>query len=170
MDDSAAPDLYSDAALIPGYEADFKSLAKLARAPEWLAMHRPLWGAVTGPLGITMGGNRTTIAALKDERALDPIELMLSGHIHSFEALNYDKGPPQIIAGNGGDKLDTVPADLSRANLSGRSVKEGLSLPGFGFLLLTHAGTEWVVDLYRVDGTRARQCHFSHRHVDCGKP
>src|ERR1043165_1654465 len=133
MDDSDAPDLYSDAALVPEHAADFASLKKLARAPEWLTMHRPLWGAVTGPFGITMAGHRTMIAALKDEHALDPVELMLSGHIHSFEALNYDKGPPQIIAGNGGDKLDAVPADLSRANLTGRSVKEGRSLPGLRF-------------------------------------
>ena len=170
MDDSDAPDLYSDAALVPEHAADFASLKKLARAPEWLTMHRPLWGAVTGPFGITMGGNRTMIAALKDEHALDPVELMLSGHIHSFEALNYDKGPPQIIAGNGGDKLDAVPADLSRANLSGRSVKEGLSLPGFGFLLMTREAAGWTIDLFRVDGTRERQCHFAHRHIDCGKP
>jgi len=170
MDDTAAPDLYSDAAVVPTYEADFASLKKLARAPEWLAMHRPLWGAVTGPFGITMGGNRTMIAALKDERWLDSIELMLSGHIHSFEALNYDKGPPQIVAGNGGDKLDVVPADLSRANLSGRSVKDGLSLPGFGFLLMTRESNGWDIEIYRVDGARARQCRFVHRRIDCGKP
>ena len=33
---------------------------------------------------------------------------MLSGHIHTFEAINFNQAvPPQIVAGNGGDALVT---------------------------------------------------------------
>jgi hypothetical protein len=169
MDDASAPDVYSDASLIPAYANDFASIPKLAHSPIWLALHRPIWGAVSGPLGITMGGNRTMIDALKDPHALDSVDLMLAGHIHTFEALNYDGAPPQIIAGNGGDNLDSAPADLSGVNLSGRTVKEGISLPGFGILLMTRDGAAWNTDEYRSDGSVARHCRFAARHLDCGK-
>ena len=66
---------------------------------------------------------------------------MLSGHIHTFEAINYDgKIPPQIVAGHGGDNLDPTPANLRGAIFqghSGVSVKDGLSVGGFGFLMMT---------------------------------
>ncbi len=169
IDDSGAPDLYAEVPMVPVYAADLALLPKLAQGKTWLAMHRPIWGAVTGPLGITMGGNRTLIAALKNEHVLDSIDLMLSGHIHAFEALNYTGAPPQIVAGNGGDTLDNVPADLSHANLSGRAVKDGISLPGFGFLLMTREANGWTIDVYRLDGSRARQCHLAQRRIDCGK-
>lgn len=169
MDDASAPDLYSDASVVPAYSEDFASLSKLAHEPEWLVLHRPIWGAVKGPLGITMGGNRTLIAALKAPAELNPVDLMLSGHIHAFEALNYDQGPPQIIAGNSGDNLDNVPEDLSGANLSGGRVKDGMSVPGFGFLLLTRESNGWAIDVYRRDGTRERWCQVMRRHVGCGK-
>ena len=42
---------------------------------------------------------------------------MLSGHIHTFEAINYTKGvPPQIVAGNGGTNLLATPRDLTGRN------------------------------------------------------
>ncbi|HEY4114798.1 MAG TPA: metallophosphoesterase, partial [Rhizomicrobium sp.] len=169
MDDASAPDTYSDSSLIPAYANDFASLATLAHGPEWVAIHRPIWGAVSGPLGITMGGNRTMIEALKDPHDLDAVNLMLAGHIHTFEALNYADGPPQIIAGNGGDNLDSAPADLSGVNLAGKLVKEGISLPGFGILLMTRDGAAWNLDEYRADGAVARHCRFAARHLDCGK-
>lgn len=169
MDDASAPDVYSDSSLIAAYANDFASLGKLAHTPLWLALHRPIWGAVSGPLGITMGGNRTLSDALKNPHELDSVELMLAGHIHTFEALNYDGAPPQIIAGNGGDNLDSAPADLSGVNLSGRFVKQGISLPGFGILLMTRDGAAWNLDEVRADGSVAHHCRFASRHLDCGK-
>jgi hypothetical protein len=48
-------------------------------------------------------------------------------------------------------------------------VKDGLSLPGFGILLLTREGAAWNADEYRADGSLARHCRFVSRHLDCGK-
>jgi len=169
MDDANAPDQYGDSNLIPTYASEFASLAKLTKGPAWLTMHRPLWGAISGPLGLTVGGNRTMIAALKSPHELDTIGLMLSGHIHSFEAMNYRDAPPQLVAGNAGTMLDSAPVDLSGVNLSGTAITEGLSLPGFGLLLLTRDGSAWNADEYRGDGTVARHCRLVGRKLDCGK-
>lgn len=173
MDNADAPDTTIDSDLRTEYEADFAKLAVMNTPPLWLAMHRPIWGAVTlTKLGITMsaGGNRTMIAALTDPHALDHVSLMLAGHIHTFEAMNYrGKLPAAIVAGFGGDALDTAPPDLSGVNLSGTTVKDGLSLGGFGFLMMVREHPGWRIDVYRVDGTVQEHCNFVQRHLQCEK-
>lgn len=169
MDDADAPDTTIDSDLRTEYEADFTALSK-SKMPLWLVAHRPIWGAVT-LYGLNVGGNRTLIAALTDPNWLADTSLMLSGHIHTFEALNYDNKllPPQVIAGFGGDALDAAPADLSGVNLSGTRVKDGISIGGFGFLLMTHEHGGWRIDVHRVDGTIEKVCRFANRQLDCPK-
>jgi hypothetical protein len=168
MDDADAPDPTIQSDLLPEYRSDFAALPTLANSPVWLAMHRPIWGAVSGPAGLALGGNRTMIAALDHPEDLDNVDLMLAGHIHTFEALNYaGRAPPQLVAGFGGGNLDATPADLSGANLSGQAVQSGLSVPGFGFLLMTREGDGWRIDVHKVDGTIEEVCHFANRRIDC---
>jgi len=169
MDDADAPDTTIDADLRTEYEADFNALAK-EKAPLWLLAHRPIWGALT-LYGMGLGGNRTLIAALADPGLLKGTSLMLSGHIHTFEALNYEdkRLPPQLIAGFGGDALDAAPADLSGLNLSGTRVKDGVSLGGFGFLMMTREHRGWRIDVHKVDGAIERVCRFANRQLDCPK-
>jgi hypothetical protein len=171
MDNASAPDITIDHDLLAGYKSDFGALPGLAKPPVWLAMHRPIWGAITGPAGIPLGGNATLIAALGDSPAVNAASLMLAGHIHTFEAMNYAKvTPPGIVAGFGGDNLDVTPVDLSGANLSGTYVKDGLSLPGFGFLMMEQDGEGWRIDVHKVDGAIERVCRFANGRVDCGTP
>ncbi len=167
MDDASAPDTSIDNNLLGAYRGDFAALAGIAPGPLWLAMHRPIWGAVNGPLDFPVGGNRTLIASL-DPKLLAPVSLMLSGHIHWTEFLNYGEGlPPQIVAGEGGDNLDDAPADLSGANLSGRHVESGISVPGFGFLLLSKGGDGWTIEVHGEDGAVERTCTFAGAHIAC---
>jgi hypothetical protein len=169
MDDADAPDTTIDSDLRTEYEADFTALSK-SKAPLWLVTHRPIWGAVT-LYGLSVGGNRTLIAALTNPGWLGNTSLMLAGHIHTFEALNYrdPKLPPQLIAGFGGDALDAAPADLSGVNLSGTRVKDGISLGGFGFLMMTHEHGGWRIDVHRMDGSIEKVCRFANRRIDCPK-
>ena len=89
---------------------------------------------------------------------------MLSGHIHTFESINYTKGvPPQIVAGNGGDNLDITPTNLRGAQFLGHTgvtVADGLSVGGFGFLLMTRAADGWTIELYDSAGAKTRTCQF----------
>lgn len=170
LDDANAPDTSVDGSLVPIYTADFAALASVGPKPLWLTMHRPIWGAMEGPLGFAVGGNRTLIASL-DPKQLAPVSLMLSGHIHALEVLNYgDNLPPQIVAGYGGDNLDAAPADLSGINLSGRTVHDGLTVPGFGFLLMTRNASGWTIEVHGVDGKVERTCTFANARIDCANP
>jgi hypothetical protein len=169
MDDASAPDTDVDTGALPDYQKDFAALGTASPKPVWLVTHRPIWGAVK-IMGIGVGGNRTLIAALNDSKSLDNVDFMLGGHIHAFEALNYlDNRPPQIIAGNSGDALDAAPANVARLNLGGEIVKDGMTLPGFGFLMMTKQGADWHVDLYRTNGTIEGHCTLANRRVDCAK-
>jgi hypothetical protein len=179
LDDAVSnePDLDRDTARV--YADELAGLAKVP-APVWLVHHRPTWAAITGPLGIPIGGNLTLVQASNINAAkglrLMPgtVELMLSGHIHTFESINYTGGvPPQIVAGNGGDNLDITPTNLRGAQFLGHSgvtVADGLSVGGFGFLLMTRADKGWTIDLYDSAGTKTRTCRFTEGHpgrLDC---
>jgi hypothetical protein len=172
MDDADAPDTVVDPKLVPVYAQDFATVKTLAGSgPVWLAMHRPIWAAITGPLGLSVGGSATLIAASGDLTEFQPVSLLLSGHIHSFEAVNYDKKiPPQVVAGFGGDNLDVTPANLRGTIFQGSSgvtVKDGLSIGGFGFLMMTRNGTGWDIQLYDATGAPTHRCQFAGGRVDC---
>jgi len=174
MDDATAQETDLDRDQSPIYAAELTGLAAVP-APVWFVHHRPIWAAITGPLGIPIGGNLQLIdavrlASLHGEPLIAPsVELMLSGHIHTFEAINYAKDvPPQIVAGNGGDNLDVTPLNLRGAQFQGHSgvtVADGLSVGGFGFLLMTRADGGWTIDLYDSAGAKTRTCRFT-----AGKP
>ncbi len=171
MDDATAQETQLERGASPVYAAELTGLAAIP-GPVWFVHHRPIWAAISGPLGIPIGGNlslidATRIASQQGGPLIAPnVELMLSGHIHTFEAINFAKGvPPQIVAGNGGDKLDIAPQ-----NLRGAQLIDGLSVGGFGFLLMTRAADGWTIDLYDSAGAKTRTCQFtsgSPGRLDC---
>ena len=172
LDNSDAPDTSVAEASVPGYRQELAALGQ-AKTPSWLVLHRPIWAAITGPLGMPIGGNLTTITAAGSTGIPAPVELMLAGHIHTFEAINYGREPrvpPQIVAGNGGDLLDETPSQLRGTVFQGNSgvrVSDGISLGGFGFLLMTRAGDGWTIDVHDWQGRIERQCVFRAGRVDC---
>jgi hypothetical protein len=170
LDDASAPDTDAPRNLVQLYRGDLETISALGPAPVWLATHRPISGYVRLPPGISAGGNQTLLAAIRADGFPKTVELMLSGHIHAFEAINYSGTlPAQLIAGNSGDTLDAAPSDFSGLNIGGLPVLNGLTLPGFGFLLLTKsgAGANWNVDIYNVHGEKQRSCAFSDRKLSC---
>lgn len=173
MDDADAPETEVKAEAVPAHRDEIQALAN-APAPTWLLQHRPIWGVVSGPLNLPVGGNLTLIEAVGDKGIPAPVKLMLSGHIHRFEAINYDAEdhvPPQIGGGFAGDRLADVPANLRGAIFQGASgvhAHDGLSLPGFGYLLMTKtAPEEWSIDVYDWTGHVERRCLFANGRVDC---
>jgi predicted phosphodiesterase len=171
LDNANAPDTAVDESAVPVYRQDLAAISTV-QAPVWALMHRPIWAAVSGPLNVPIGGNATEIEAAGKNGIGKPVELLLAGHIHTFEAINYadNKVPPQIVAGGGGDLLDKTPEDLVGTifqGSSGVSVKDGLSINGFSYLLMTKAANSWRIDVYDQDGIVARHCAFAGGRVDC---
>jgi hypothetical protein len=114
------------------------------------------------------GGNATLIDAVRETGMPANVDLMLAGHIHTFEAINYLGGlPPQLIVGEGGDRLDEAPPDLSGRTVLTARIADGFSLPGYGFLLMTRAGDNWNVDIFDARGNRERTCAIVARRINC---
>jgi len=170
LDDAVSDEPALDRDVAKVYADEIDGLVNLP-APVWFVHHRPTWAAVTGPLGIPIGGNLTLIEAsqLAIAKGLPPVphsvELMLSGHIHTFEAINFNQDvAPQIVGGNGGDNLDITPKNLRGSQFMGHSgvtVADGLSVGGFGFLLMTRVADGWAIDLYDPSAKPKGQCHFT---------
>jgi hypothetical protein len=172
-DNADAPEQSVVAASVPVYAREIASLAN-AKAPVWWITHRPIWGLIAGPLNVPIGGNQTLIAAVGNQPIPATVELMLAGHIHTFEAINYAAAvPPQLIAGFGGDMLDPTPENLRGAIFQGASgvkVKDGLSIGGFGFVLMTRQTDGWRLDVYDRRGAIERVCQFHQQRLDCPSP
>jgi hypothetical protein len=167
MDDANAPDTDAPRNLVQLYRGDFAALNSMAK-PVWLLNHRPLSGFIRLPPGISAGGNQTLLAAMREDGFPQNIELMISGHIHAFEAISYGGNiAPQLIGGNSGDTLTNVPTDLGGINIGGLPVASGLTLPGFGYLLLTRNAAAWTIAVYDVHGAKQRSCAFAARKLAC---
>ena len=179
LDDAQSDETDLDRTIAQTYADEVAGLEQIS-TPVWLVHHRPTWAAISGPLDIPVGGNLTlmeasSLNARKGAPLIPPsVELMLSGHIHTFEAINFNQPvPPQIVAGNGGDALYVTPRNLRGTQFIGHSgvtVADGLSVGGFGFLLMTKATDGWTIDLYDPAGQPEGQCRFStagKRRLDC---
>lgn len=171
-DNADAPEPSVVDASVPVYRDEIANLAK-EKAPTWWVLHRPIWGLISGPLGVPVGGNKTLAASVPEAGIPAPVELMLSGHIHTFEAINYKSArrvPPQLLAGRGGDLMDPTPKDLRGAMFQGSTdvgVKDGISVDGFGFTLMTKQADGWRIDVYDWQGRIQRICQFHNSRIDC---
>ncbi len=151
--------------------------AAIAAHADWTITHHPFRGVSKllkkekgGDGKIVEGGNATLLEALKgqDESGLT---LMLSGHIHNFQIENYAKPmAPQLINGEGGDNLDTdVPAKLTGLVSGGQTIKSGMSLPGFGYVVIDRIGNskDWSITVKSSDGDVLRHCSLKKRKLAC---
>jgi hypothetical protein len=151
------------------YKAQFATLSSTLNGPSWLLAHRPIWAVSSVRNGVVEGSNLTLAAATGG--SLPPaLELMLAGHIHTFQVMNYASAiPPQILSGHGGDNLDRkVPDDLSGLTINGMTIKQGFNMPAaFGFMMLERQGREWLATDYDVHGNAVKQCRVAERAITC---
>ena len=161
-------------AQVAAYRGVFATAAGLARTkPTWLLLHRPVWGVVEvkgeGSASTVIGDNKTLAPAARGAISAN-VTLMLSGHIHTFEALSYAADlPPQLVVGLGGTYLDgKIPADPTGLVVGGVRIARGTTQGGFGFLLLERQPDgAWAGTLYDPAGATAGRCRLAGRDLDC---
>jgi hypothetical protein len=172
LDDNNAVDKEVDPAVVTMLKRDIATA--MAAKADWLVTHHPFRGiskADKSAGGKAMeGANATLLAALAgtDEA---PLTLMLAGHIHNFQITNYaGTAAPQLVVGEGGDDLDTeVPPLLTGLVTGGKTVTEGLSLSGFGYVVLDRVGEtrDWTITVHAADGAVLRACMLKARKLAC---
>lgn len=167
LDSSTALDARPSRSEIPWFAEDFATLRRLPPASRWLLTHRPLWGVDATLTGLTLPINRTLEAAEGNARTL-PVELVLSGHIHLFEALGFaDRRPPQIVVGTGGDTLSNLPGHIRGQAIDGTRVAFGVARHGFGFAVFQVDAR--TIDVYDRLGAKVYGCRYGTGTVSCTK-
>jgi hypothetical protein len=172
VDVSAAKEERVDAAQVPQFHAQYETIAASATRPTWLLQHRPIWSA-PGYFGGQLVGANKTLAAAASGLIPAQVTLMLSGHHHIFQVLEYDGGlPPQVVSGHGGDYLNAGPsADPAGWAINGVTVKSGLNMLGvFGFSVFEkQEGEAWRLTTYDRLGVALKTCLLADRTASCAK-
>lgn len=139
----------------------------------WLITHRPIWAIVpakVGPIGpVDIALNRSEQVAV---RGLDlgRVQLVVSGHIHEFESLDFGPGrPPQLVVGTGGDIAEkgTSPRiDRRTIEIDGKSA-DFMQFARFGYLVLDRDGNGWKGGFHDVWDKVVATCRIAARHLTC---
>jgi hypothetical protein len=154
------------------YRAQFESLGKLApEGPIWLAMHRPIRASAAAALGLMLGPNQL-LARASASVMPDRVSAILSGHIHTFQALAFDDLPAQLVSGHSGAELHwTAPDDVKGLVMEGARVVAGTGRSGVhGFVTLTREGADaeaWRVENRDFSGKRLDLCRMTRRKLSC---
>jgi hypothetical protein len=161
------------------YKQQFKAMTP---APgTWLITHKPIWGFTNSKnkktnereLGIR---NMTLQAALEGQWKNVPpdgIELVLSGHIHLWEALSFEDGrSPQFVLGAGGTDLShKLPKskDLKGQKIGGTTIAAIASDNAFGYTLFEPSkhGGHWDATFYDTEGNAKIACKVKPTEVEC---
>jgi hypothetical protein len=101
--------------------------------------------------------------------------MIVSGHIHMFEALSFAPAgaqpeaqwPPQLVVGTGGDKLAKKPGEPDQ--VFGRPVAHALIVKNFAYMILDRDGASWKGTLFDEDGVLLADCRLSNRDLICQK-
>ena len=140
----------------------------------WIITHRPIWGLVpvarvgpASPFEVTL--NFTQQDAVRG-RALGGVQMVVSGHVHHFQALDFGpKRPAQLVVGTGGDVGEK--ADLARVYSETRKI-DGLeanvfSFSRFGYYLMEKDGEDWVGAFHDADDQVRARCRLHERRLTC---
>ena len=166
------------------YRDTYAKIEALARrAPHnMLADHHPLlaYAAITAKGGETkiLGGNgglQSAFGAVNPNLAPAQVDLLLSGHVHVWEALSFSSAhPAQIVAGFSGTQEDIVPlpsAPPPQPVAPGAVVAAMSSwVDGFGFMTLTRTGpAAWRAEVRDVEGAVVNTCQIKGARLSCEK-
>ncbi len=150
------------------YREQYRSLAEATAGPTWILQHRPIWSP-GGTFSGKLIGDSKTLAVAASGAIPDSVTLILSGHHHLFQVLNYQNLPVQIVSGNSGDILNpgTV-TDPAGWTVNGVTVQSGMHMPGsFGFSMFEKQNDGWQVTNYTRLGIPRASCLVKDRTAAC---
>ena len=157
------------------YAAQFAAMKPAAGT--WLVTHRPIWGFTNSKdksgkrkLGIR---NMTLQAALAqwNGKAPDGIDLVLSGHIHLWEALSFaDARSPQFVLGSGSTQLaHQITEQLVGQKIGGTKVASATTDQRFGYTMFapSKGGGHWDATFYDTNGKAKIACKVEAGKATC---
>jgi hypothetical protein len=147
----------------------FDGVKEKIPAEAWLVAHRPLDAMRGGDNG---GGN--VVENSVQDAAFDAdmpirVRMIVSGHIHFFQAVDFGgEKPPQLVVGTGGDNLEPLPAmSLVGSRINGKTVRRSAAYSGFAYMVWDRTGSSWSGTLFDVTGRPINRCRLIGRSLTC---
>lgn len=167
LDSASAKDNSSPSDEVEEYSKQIDELESMITKDSWFLTHHPVWGIGESDGEVFMIND--TLEAATDNSLAEGINLVLAGHIHFFEILDFvGSRPPQLVVGNSGTELDdTVTDPLAGMEIGGDTVREGISLSEFGFVLMEFKGDVWEMSVRDVSGEEILQCEIDGAMASC---
>lgn len=167
LDSSAAKDNSAPDDMVETYKLQLSTLENLSGDNSWLVTHHPLWGIGESSGEVFMIND--TLQSASENTLANEINLVISGHIHFFELLNFVQDrQPQLIIGMSGTEVDSlVTTPLPGMEIGGATVKEGFNLNNFGFAMLELDEGVWKMSIRGVSGEVLLECDISESTATC---
>ena len=172
QDSSVASDTTANPSQVAQYRKQFATIAKWATRPSALLTHKPLWGFVQGSSGLVPV--TADLQAASSNKLAKAIGLVLSGHIHGFEALGFGGAiASQLVIGDSATALDpAVTTNLVGQTVGGRKVKQATTIDRFGYAILDYSTARHAWDtlvLKDPSGKPIAKCMISAGQAACRK-
>lgn len=167
LDSSAAKDNSSPNDQVEIYSSQITELENASADNAWMVTHHPFWGIGESSGELFMIND--TLEAASGNSLSDSISLVVSGHIHFFELLNFVQNrQPQLIIGMSGTEVDDlVTTPFPGLEIGGATVNEGFNLNTFGFALLELVEGIWEMSIRGVSGEILLNCEVSESSATC---
>jgi hypothetical protein len=149
----------------------YDPLGSNVSSPAWLLSHAPFNG-VLSLRGTTIVAD-TVLQETLGNRPSPNIKMIVSGHVHIFEALNFRNAdpsrPPQLVAGIGGANLDKEPDPPISILINGAALTDQLIANDFGYVVWDRSGSNWNGTLYNSSGGERARCVLRDRDLRCNE-
>jgi hypothetical protein len=151
------------------YVPQFAALGPMAGSDAWLLSHRPLWGLLPDPTGAGVSVINQTLQAASGNSLPAGVRLVLTGHIHLAEVLEFaGRRPPQIVTGIGGTLLlPNVTVPVVGMEIGGERLSAATILSRHGFFGFVRRGGRWRVSIRDVEGAAIARCRLTGRSAVC---
>ncbi len=157
----------------PGfYTPAFQKVNELAGAsssPSWLLMHHPLWAFIQD--GNDLKAVTKVLQKASNNDLAAKIQLVLTGHVHQFEAVGFGKSKgrvPHVVTGMAGTALDNpITSDMIDKPIAGVKVKSAISRAKFGYALAVPDKDGWKLTVYSVKGNPKAVCEIRGTDLKC---
>jgi len=167
LDSSAAEDNSAPSDDVETYASQIEALEEASGDNAWMVTHHPFWGIGESSGEVFMIND--TLQAASDNDLADEISLVVTGHIHFFELINFVQNrQPQLIIGMSGTEVDNpVGPPFPGMEIAGATVNEGFNFNNFGFALLELVDGVWNMSIRGVKGDILLECEIDGSAANC---
>jgi hypothetical protein len=168
-DDEDAPPELASTDTSATLRRQFAQISGSVQSPSWLLTHAPF-----NAVRLNKNTQEDQVDTTIEQRALGDllppaVKLMVSGHVHAFEAFSFGEASParvpQLVVGNSGTKLAKEPEEPTE--VGGVPVTSGLILSKFGYMVWDRDGANWNGQLFDETGLSIARCKLVERDLSC---